>query len=88
MVEIVKQYGSARIIVNSAADWGVSDPLAVPKTAARMIEKGIDEKDVHLTCYKNALSVYGLSGNMKECDWDDDSIIDQSDRFDGNSVLR
>ncbi|HYH56113.1 MAG TPA: TatD family hydrolase, partial [Anseongella sp.] len=27
MVEIVKQYGPERVIVNSAADWGVSDPL-------------------------------------------------------------
>ena len=34
MVEIVKQYGSERIMVNSAADWGISDPLAIPKTAA------------------------------------------------------
>ncbi|MCY7422499.1 MAG: TatD family hydrolase, partial [Chitinophagaceae bacterium] len=36
MVEIVKQYGAERIMVNSAADWGISDPLAVPKTAALM----------------------------------------------------
>ncbi|NQY07973.1 MAG: TatD family hydrolase [Flavobacteriales bacterium] len=87
MVEVVKQYGSERIIVNSAADWGVSDPLAVPKTAALMIEKGISLEDVNLTCYQNALSIYGLSGNMKESDWDE-SDIDQSERYDGNSVLR
>src|SRR5262245_4981905 len=30
MVEIARQYGSERIIVDSSADWGVSDPLAVP----------------------------------------------------------
>ena len=33
MVEIVRRYGSDHIIVDSSADWGVSDPLAVPKTA-------------------------------------------------------
>lgn len=39
MVEVVKQYGSHHIIVDSSADWGVSDPLAVPKTAALMLKK-------------------------------------------------
>ena len=39
MTEIVRQYGPERIIVDSACDWGVSDPLAVPKTAALMAEK-------------------------------------------------
>ena len=36
MVKLVQQYGHERIIVNSAADWGVSDPLKVPKTVAEM----------------------------------------------------
>jgi len=44
MVEIVKEYGTDRIIVNSAADWGVSDPLTVPKTAALMLPKRVDRK--------------------------------------------
>ena len=33
MVEIVRQYGAERIIVDSACDWGISEPLGVPKTA-------------------------------------------------------
>ena len=41
MVEIVKQYGTERIIVDSAADWGKSDPLAFPKTAKLMAEQTI-----------------------------------------------
>ncbi len=32
MAALVKKYGTDRIIVNSAADWGISDPLKVPKT--------------------------------------------------------
>ena len=43
MAEVVKKYGSERVIVDSAADWGVSDPLAVPKTARLMLERGIPE---------------------------------------------
>ena len=43
MVEIVKKYGPERILVDSSADWGVSDPLSVPKTAKRMLERQDDE---------------------------------------------
>jgi uncharacterized protein len=88
MVEVVKQYGSERIIVDSSADWGVSDPLAVPKTANLMLANGISKLDVHMTCYQNALDAYAKSGNMKESDWSDGVSIDQSILYGGNSVLR
>ncbi|HEX7928133.1 MAG TPA: TatD family hydrolase, partial [bacterium] len=41
MAALVKRFGSERIIVNSAADWGISDPLKVPKTAQCMRDMGI-----------------------------------------------
>ncbi|WP_255481121.1 TatD family hydrolase [Pontibacter sp. Tf4] len=88
MVEIVKQYGSERIIVNSAADWGISDPLAVPKTAALMLEKGISIDDIHKVCYQNALDAFGQSGQMKETDWMENTTVDQSEKLFNNSILR
>jgi len=88
MVEIVRNYGAQQIIIDSGADWGISDPLAVPKTARLMLEKGITKKDVHLTCYQNALHAYGQSGQMNEEDWLNPSPIDQRTLFEGNSVLR
>lgn len=88
MVEIVKQYGSDRIFIDSSADWGVSDPLAVPKTARLMLERGIKEADVVATCYGNALKAFGQSGQMKESDWLSPDPIDQRTLFEGNSVLR
>lgn len=88
MVEIVKQYGSERIIVDSSADWGVSDPLSVPKTAALMLERGIAKEDVHLTCYKNALMAYSQSGQMKEEDWKKEMTVEQAALFDGSGILR
>ena len=39
MCELVKKYGPERLIVDSSADWGVSDPLSVPKTAKLMLER-------------------------------------------------
>lgn len=87
MVEIVKKYGSERIIINSAADWGISDPLAVPKTALLMEEKGISSEDIDKVCYSNALRVFGLSGKIKESDWlNVEEDIDHT--YNGNSVLR
>jgi predicted metal-dependent TIM-barrel fold hydrolase len=88
MVEIVRQYGPERIMVDSAADWGISDPLGVPKTAALMKEKGIPEEHIRLTCYQNALTAYSQSGQMKESDWLEAEPIDQRKKHAGNSVLR
>ncbi len=88
MVEVVKQYGTERIIVNSAADWGISDPLAVPKTAALMLEKGLTEADVKKVCYQNALDAFGQSGQMKESDWLEADEVDQSRKFEGSGILR
>jgi predicted metal-dependent TIM-barrel fold hydrolase len=88
MTEIVRQYGPERIIVDSACDWGVSDPLAVPKTAALMAERGIPGETIREVAYENALAVYGLSGAMKERDWHDPVPIDQRSLYEGNSVLR
>ncbi len=88
MVEIVKQYGTNHIFINSAADWGVSDPLAVPKTAALMLEHGISEEDVKKVCYDNAIKAFGQSGQFNESDWLDANPINQNLKYHGNSILR
>jgi len=88
MVEIVKQYGTERIIVNSAADWGISDPLAVPKTAALMKLRGIETKDIETVCFHNAITAFGQSGQIAESDFDEIQNIDQTQKFEGNTVLR
>jgi uncharacterized protein len=88
MVEVVRKYGSDRILVDSSADWGKSDALAVPKTARLMLERGIPPAQVEATCYRNALLAYGQSGRFDERDWLAPSPVDQRTLFEGNSVLR
>jgi len=88
MVEVAKKFGSERIFIDSSADWGVSDPLAVPKTARLMLERGIPRADVEAICYGNALLAFGQSGQMKEEHWLAPTPIDQRVLFEGNSVLR
>lgn len=88
MVEVVRRYGSRGIIVDSSADWGASDPLAVPKTARLMLARGIPDDDVRAVTYGNALAAYGQSGRMLERDWLDPLPVDQRQLYLGNSVLR
>lgn len=88
MVEVVRKFGSTNIIVDSSADWGVSDPLAVPKTASLMLKRGIAKEDVHKTCYQNALDIFSYNGKMKEEHWLNPQGINQSQLFNDNSVLR
>ncbi len=88
MVEIVRRYGPERILVDSACDWGVSDPLAVPRTADLLRRGGISEEAIRQVTYGNALAAYGRNGQMREADWLDPTPIDQRTLYMGNSVLR
>ncbi|WP_240989497.1 TatD family hydrolase [Salipiger mangrovisoli] len=88
MVELLKQYGGERIIVDSACDWGISDCLGVAKTAQLALQSGVPEAVVRAVCYGNALAAYGQSGQMKESDWLSPPAIDQRTLYEGNSILR
>lgn len=88
MVEVVKQYGSERIMINSAADWGISDPLAIPKTAALMKRSGISLADIELVTYRNAITAFAQSGQIDENDFITVKNIDQRQKFASNSILR
>jgi predicted metal-dependent TIM-barrel fold hydrolase len=88
MVEIVREFGAEKIIVDSAADWGISDALAVPKTATLMNDAGITMEAIEKVTYQNPLDAYGQSGQVKESDWADAKGIDPSALFQGNTLLR
>jgi predicted metal-dependent TIM-barrel fold hydrolase len=82
MVEILKEFGTERVLVNSAADWGRSDPLLTRQTADLMLASGFDEDDVDLVFWRNPVAFYGQSGKL---DLDD---IEPGALFEGNSILR
>ena len=88
MGDSLAQYGPERSIVDSAGDWGISEPLGVAKTAKLALQRGIPEETVRLVCYQNPLDAYGQSGQMKEDDWLNPPAIDQRTVFEGNSILR
>ena len=88
MVKVVEQYGPERIMVNSAADWGISDPLAIPKTAALMKKSGISDEAIRMVTYQNAIDAFGLSGQIDVADFENGVAVDQSQKFNGNTILR
>jgi predicted metal-dependent TIM-barrel fold hydrolase len=86
MAALVKRYGATRIIINSAADWGVSDPLKVPKTTEVMREAGIGLDDVERIVWHNPRAFFAQSGWLSlEAG---PASIDQRRLHEGNSVLR
>ena len=88
MVQLLRQYGGKQMIVDSACDWGISEPLGVAKTAKLALQQGIPAEHVRMACYQNALDAYGQSGQMKEDDWLNPPEIDQRKDYEGNSILR
>jgi hypothetical protein len=75
------------MIVNSAADWGRSDPLKVPKTGRAMLDAGFSEADVDRVLYRNPIEFYAQSGRISVADMAP-LKVDQSQLYADNSVLR
>lgn len=88
MVDIVKQYGADKIMVNSAADWGISDPLAVPKTASLMLQRGVALADVEKVTYSNALAAFAVHNHIHLASLDQILEADPTSKFEGNTILR
>ncbi len=88
MVKLVQEYGSARIIVNSAADWGQSDPLKVRKTADAFLEAGLGQGVVDTICWNNPIAFFSQSERVHFEALEEVHAIDQTELYEGNSVLR
>ncbi len=82
MVALLTEYGTERMLVNSAADWGRSDPLKTVRVAELMAAAGFTEDDIDLVLWRNPVEFYAQSGRL-----DLDSPSPEA-TFEGNSVLR
>jgi hypothetical protein len=87
MVALLRQYGLEKMIVNSAADWGRSDPLKVPKTGRAMLAAGFTEADVERVLLRNPVEFYAQSGRISLADLAPVKV-DQRRLYADNSVLR
>jgi predicted metal-dependent TIM-barrel fold hydrolase len=64
MVRVLGRHGTGRMLVNSAADWGHSDPLKTRATGDAMRAAGFDEEDVDQVLWRNPVAFYGQSGRL------------------------
>src|SRR5918995_4135139 len=84
LVRIVAEYGIQRVLVNSAADWGISDPLKVAKTASALSEAGFSDDDIDRLVWRNPVEFFGQSGRLEL----EEVEADPQATFEGNSVMR
>jgi uncharacterized protein len=64
-VDMIEQYGPERLWMNSACDWGVSVPLAVPYAALELRRRGHDLKAIDRMTYQNPIKFLSQSPNFK-----------------------
>ena len=64
-IKIIKKYGTERIMIHSAADWGISDPLSVPLVAREMRKSGeFTINDIERVTFYNAYEYYKQSNRF------------------------
>ncbi|MEV8560631.1 TatD family hydrolase [Streptomyces sp. NPDC051917] len=85
MVAVLREFGTERILVNSAADWGRSDPLKTRKTGDAMLAAGFSADDVDTVLWRNPVAFYGQSGKLGPAESETPGA---GATFEGNSVLR
>jgi predicted metal-dependent TIM-barrel fold hydrolase len=64
-IDILEVFGTDQIWMNSACDWGVSVPLAVPRTALEMRKRGHSEETIDQVIYRNPIRFMGQSPKFK-----------------------
>ena len=88
MAALVTKYGPERIIINSAADWGISDPLKVPKTIAVMRAQGIGDDVIQRIVWDHPVAFFAQSGRLDVDTLTERPDVARTERFETNSVLR
>ncbi|MEE1926960.1 TatD family hydrolase [Streptomyces sp. TRM 70351] len=84
MVALLRSHGLERVLVNSAADWGRSDPLTVRRVGDAMLGAGFGEDDVEQVLWRNPVAFYGLSGRLDPTP----PGAPDTPAYEGNSLLR
>jgi len=63
--DMIECYGTERLWINSAGDWGHSDPLAVPKCHVEMLRRGHSAQTINQISFENPIRFLGQSKNFK-----------------------
>lgn len=83
MVSILQQRGLDRVMVNSAADWGISNPLTTRQTGEAMLAAGFSADDVDRVLWRNPVEFFAQSGRLLL-----EGEAGAGATFEGNSIQR
>jgi hypothetical protein len=64
-IDILENYGRERIWMNSACDWGISVPLAVPRTILEMRKRGWSPEQADAVAFGNPLRFMSQNPRFK-----------------------
>jgi hypothetical protein len=64
-IDILKRWGLEKTMVNSSADWGVSDPCSLPKVAGFMRQNGFNDAQIEGLLFRNPMAFYRQSGKFE-----------------------
>jgi uncharacterized protein len=62
--DMIESFGTERILVNSAGDWGPSKPTAVPDFILEMRRRGHAESTIRKIVYENPIAYFSQSTNF------------------------
>lgn len=62
---ILETWGSERVMVNSSADWGISDPLSVPRVVLELRRRGWDDARIEQVVWSTPRDFYRQSGRLR-----------------------
>jgi hypothetical protein len=65
MANIIEDNGYERMMINSAADWGPSDPLMVKYTVEELRGRGASERDLEKLVWDNPWNFFSKSGRLR-----------------------
>lgn len=63
--KIIQEYGVEKVLVNSAADWGPSNPLSVPTLVRELRKNGVPEESIKKLVWDNPCEFFGQSPNWR-----------------------
>jgi predicted metal-dependent TIM-barrel fold hydrolase len=63
-IDIIEKNGVDKIMINSSADWGISDPLSVPLVAREMKKRGFSKNDIEKVTFYNAYEFFKQSSKF------------------------
>ncbi len=64
-IDIIEMYGSERICVASACDWGASEPIAVPHFILEMRRRGHSKSLIRKVVYENPIEFLSQSPKFR-----------------------